>query len=231
MRTINKKELPLSRNYVFITIAVLVTLYGIFWARTHDQRVYSLGILVLLIPFLEIRGHQRVMQLFFIFFVFIQVSSIVLYDRLPYQLLISSQPFWTAVKKGVPTAFIICAMAHLFFWKKTNLFKLYGIQFPIMIIACTWYMRMLLIMANCQNIPNAKVVRIPAIVIQKCPVCCDIHELLLSFAYAKRQYQLPMDVHPKLYEKAKEGGRLTLQLHPGRFGWPWYHKNIKRRYR
>lgn len=231
MRTINKKELPLSRNYVFITIAVLVTIYGIFWARRHDQRVYSIGILVLLIPFLEIRGHQRVMQLFFIFFVCIQVSSIVLYDRLPYQLLINSQPFWTAVKKGVPTAFIICAMAHLFFQKKTNLLKLYGIQFPIMIIACTWYMRMLLIMANCQNIPNAKVVRIPAIVVQKCPVCCDIHELLLSFAYAERQYQLPMDVHPKLYEKAKEGGRLTLQLHPGRFGWPWYHKNIKRRYR
>ncbi|WP_088162601.1 hypothetical protein [Sphingobacterium sp. G1-14] len=231
MRTIKKFRLPFSRNYVFIAIAVLITLYGIFWARTHSERVYSIGAMIILIPFLEMRGQERVMQLFVIFFVCIQVSSIALFDRLPYQLLISSQPFWTAVKKGIPTAFIICAMAHLFFWRKTDLFKLYGIQFPIMIIACTWYIRMLLIMANCQHIPNAKAVRIPAIVIQKCPACCDLYELWFSFNYEGQEEKVSINVNPQLHEQTNEGDSLILQMHPGRFGWPWYHKDIKRRYR
>lgn len=229
MRTI--KKIPFSRNYVFIAIAVLITLYGIFGATTHDHRVYSIGVLILLIPFLEIRNRARVMQLFVIFFICIQVSSIALFDRLPYQLLISSQPFWIAVKKGIPIAFVICVLAHLFFWKKIGLTKLYGIQFPIMIIASIWYIRTVLILNNCQHTPGTANVQITAIVVQKCPVCCDIHELLLSFAYEGRWYQMPMDVHPKIYEKVKEGDKLDLRLHPGVYGWPWYHKDIKRRYR
>ncbi|MNK15601.1 hypothetical protein D3C87_337480 [compost metagenome] len=229
MRTI--KKIPFSRNYVFIAIAVSITLYGLFGATTQEQRVYSLGVLVLLIPFLEIRGQERVMQFFVIFFVCIQVSSIALFDRLTYQLLISSQPFWLAVKKGIPIAFIVCTMAHLFFWRKTNVVKLYGIQFPIMIIACTWYIRMLLIIANCQHIPNAKAVRIPAIVIQKCPACCDLYELWFSFRYEGQEEKVCINVGPKLHEQTNEGDSLILQMHPGILGWPWYHKDIKRRYR
>ncbi|MGJ1349859.1 hypothetical protein [Sphingobacterium siyangense] len=229
MRTI--KKIPFSRNYVFIAIAVSITLYGLFGATTQEQCLYSIGILVLFIPFLEIRGQERVMQLFVIFFVCIQASSIALFDRLTYQLLISSQPFWGAVKKGIPIAFIVCAMAHLFFWRKTNVFKLYGIQFPIMIIACTWYIRMMLIIANCQHIPNAKAVRIPAIVIQKCPACCDIYELWFSFRYEGQEEKVSINVGPKLHEQTNEGDSLILQMHPGIFGWPWYHKDIKRRYR
>lgn len=231
MRTIKKIPFPFSRNYIFTAIAMLVTLYGLFMASTPSQHVYSIGILVVLIPFLEIRNQERVIQLFSVFFVCVLISSIALFDRLPYQLLISSQPFWTALKQGIPIAFVICVLAHLFFWKKIGLIKLYGIQFPIMIIACIWYIRMLLILGNCQHTPDAKNVQITAIVVQKCPVCCDIHELLLSFAYEGRQYQMPIDVHPKLYEKAKEGDKLNLHLHPGVYGWPWYHKDIKRRYR
>lgn len=230
MRT-TKTVLPFSRNYIFITIAVLITLYGLLGARTHDQRVYSIGVLIMLIPFLEIRNQERVMQLFFIFFACIQVSSIALFDRLPYQLLISSQPFWTAVKKGIPIAFIVCVLAHLFSWRKINLFKLYGIQFPIMILACIWYIRMLLIMANCQHIPNAKAVRIPAIVSQKCPPCCDIHELWFSFNYDGQGQKAAINVNPRLHEQANEGDTILLQMHPGAYGWPWYHKDIKRRYK
>ncbi len=230
MRT-TKTVLPFSRNYIFITIAVLITLYGLFWARTHDQRVYSIGVLVVLIPFLEIRNQERVMQLFFIFFACIQVSSIALFDRLPYQLLISSQPFWTAVRKGIPIAFIVCVLAHLFSWRKINLFKLYGIQFPIMILACIWYIRMLLIMANCQHIPNAKAVRIPAIVIQKCPPCCDIHELWFSFKHEGQEQTVSINVNPRLHEQTNVDDTLLLQMHPGVYGWPWYHKDIKRRYK
>jgi len=90
---------------------------------------------------------------------------------------------------------------------------------------------MLLIMANCQHIPNAKAVRIPAIVIQKCPACCDLYELWFSFRYEGQEEKVSINVNPQLHEKTNEGDSLILQMHPGRFGWPWYHKDIKRRYR
>ncbi|WP_313366097.1 hypothetical protein, partial [Sphingobacterium multivorum] len=84
---------------------------------------------------------------------------------------------------------------------------------------------------NCQHIPNAKAVRIPAIVIQKCPVCCDIYELWFSFRYEGQEEKVSINVGPKLHEQTNEGDSLILQMHPGIFGWPWYHKDIKRRYR
>lgn len=231
MRTIEKIFLPFSRNYIFIAIAALVTLYGLFGARTPGQHVYSIGVLVVLIPFLEIRNHIRVMQLFFVFFVCIQVSSIAFFDRLPYRLLIGSQPFWPAVRIGIPVACILCAMAHVFSLRKISLVKLYGLKFPVMIFASIWYVRMLLIMNNCQHNAYESAVRIPAVVLQKCPVCCNIHELWFSFSYEGKQRTVSIDVHPKLYKRTSEGDSLTLQMHHGLYGWPWHHKDIKRRYR
>lgn len=220
-----------TRNHILICVAVLVTLYGLFVAPTFPLSVYSIGVLVLFIPFLEIRNQSVVLQLFFVFFICIQISSIALFDRLPYELLLGSQPFGPAFIHALPAALLCCAAANILLLKHVNIVKLYTVQFPIMLIACTWYIRMVLILNNCQHTPDAKNVQITAVVVQKCPVCCDIHELLLSFSYEGRQYQLPMDVHPKLYEKAKEGDKLNLRLHPGVYGWPWYHKDIKRRYK
>lgn len=231
MKIINNKLRVFSRNHVLITLAVVVTLYGLFVASTIDVQVYSIGILVLLIPFLEIRNHQVVMQLFFVFFICILINSISVFDRFPYQLLLVSQPFWIALQYAVPLALGLCGLAYLIFSKHTNLIKFCCIQVPIMIIACTWYIRMILVLNNCQHIPNAKSVHIPAVVIQKCPVCCDIYELWFSFHFEGKVHQVSMDVHPKLYERTKEGDTLILQLHPGTFGWPWYHKDIKRRYK
>lgn len=219
-----------SRNYILIAIAVLTTVYGLFLASAFHLRVYSIGVLVLLIPFFEIRSHQVIMQLFILLFICLQVSSISVFDRLPYQLLISSQPFWPAVQRGLPLALGSCLLVHLIFRKKTSIARLYGIQLPIMIAACTWYVRMLLIMNNCQHIPNAKAVRLPAVVVQKCPACCDIHELWLSLTFEGKQQTVPIDVHPQLHERTKEGDTLRLTMHPGVYGWPWYHKDIKRRY-
>ena len=216
---------------MLIAVALLVTLYGICVAPAFHLRVYSIGVLVLLIPFLEIRNKQVVMQLFFIFFVCIHLSSILTFDRMPYQLLMASQPFWKALRYAVPIAFSSCSIAYLFFYKNSNWIKMYGIQFPIMIIACTWYVRMILIMNNCQHIPNEKAVRIRAVVIQKCPACCDMHELWFSFKFDEKERQVSIDVNPKLHERTKQGDTLILQMHPGLHGWPWYHKDIKKRYK
>lgn len=231
MFTLKEKFRPFSRNYMFIAVAVLVTLYGLFVASAFDLRVYSIGVLVLLIPFLEIRSHQTVIQLFFIFFICVQISSISVFDRLPYQLLMGSQPFWKALQYALPIAFGTCTLAYLFFYKNANLLKLYGIQFPIMIVICTWYVRMILILNNCQHIPNEKTTQIRAVVIQKCPTCCDIHELWFSFKFEGKDQQAPIDVDPKLYARTKQGDTLMLQMHPGVYGWLWYHKDLKRRYK
>ncbi|MEN5195298.1 hypothetical protein [Sphingobacterium faecium] len=231
MKIINKNFSLFSRNYILITLAVLVTWYGLFLASTFYLQVYSIGILVLLIPCLEIRSHQVVMQLFFIFFICMMISSISVFDRLPYKLLLVSQPFWIALKYGIALALGLCSLAYFLFYKNTNLIKICCIQFPIMIITCTWYIRMILILNNCQHIPNAKSVHIPAVVIQKCPVCSDIHELWFSFHLEGKDHHVSMDVNPRLHERSKEGDTLILQVHPGAYGWPWYHKDIKRRYK
>ena len=193
-----------TRNHMLICIAVLVTLYGLFIATTFPLKVYSIGLLVLLIPFLEIRSQGVILQLFFVFFICIQISSIALFDRMPYALLLGSQPFGPAFIHALPAALLCCGAAHILLLRQVNIVKLYTIQFPIMLIACTWYIRLVLILNNCQHMADTKNVQITAVVVQKCPLCCEIHELLLSFSYEGRQYQLPMDVHPKLYEKAKE---------------------------
>jgi hypothetical protein len=221
----------ISRNHILIAIAIIVTLYASFLASAFYLRVYSIGVLVLLIPLLEIRSHHVVLQLFALFFIRIQICSIAVYDRLPYELLLSSQPLKPAFKHAFPIALGSCAVANIIFVKRANLVTLYAIQFPLMLLACTWYIRMNLIMNNCKHVDSPKAVYIQAEVVQKCPVCCDIHELLIAFRYEGEEYQLPIDVHPKTFEQAKEGGKLNITLHPGVYGWPWYHKNIKRRYK
>ncbi|MFU1857235.1 hypothetical protein ACK8HY_09480 [Sphingobacterium sp. NGMCC 1.201703] len=220
----------LGRNHLLIAIAIIVTLYASFLASAFYLRVYSIGVLVLLIPFLEIRSQHVVLQLFAIFFVCIQICSIAVYDRLPYELLLSSQPLRPAFKHALPIALGSCAVANIIFVKRANLVTLYAIQFPLMLLACTWYIRMNLIMNNCKHVDSPQAVYIQAEVVQKCPVCCDIHELLIAFRYEGEEYQLPIDVHQKTFEQAKEGGKLHMTLHPGVYGWPWYHKDIKRRY-
>lgn len=221
----------ISRNLILIVIALVVTLYASLLAPAFYLKVYSIGVLVLLIPFLEIRSHHVVLQLFALFLICIQVCSIAVYDRLPYELLLSAQPLKPAFKYALPIAFGSCLIAHIIFIKRTKWITLYAIQLPLMLLACTWYIRMNLIMNNCRHIANGKPVYIEAEVVQKCPVCCNIHELLVSFTYEGAEYQLPIDVHPKTYEQAKEGGKLNMTLHAGVYGWPWYHKDIKRRYR
>ncbi|MGE8302754.1 hypothetical protein [Sphingobacterium paramultivorum] len=221
----------ISRNHILIFIAIVVTVYGSFLASAFYLKVYSIGVLVLLIPFLEIRSHHVVLQLFALFFICIQICSIAVYDRLPYELLLSSQPLKPAFKHAFPIALGSCAVAHLIFFKRANLITLYALQFPLMLLACTWYIRMNLIMNNCQKVDSPKAVYIQAEVVQKCPVCCDIHELLVSFTYEDEKYQFPVEVHPKTFEQAKEGGKLNMTLHPGVYGWPWYHKEMKRRYK
>lgn len=221
----------ISRNHILIVIAIMVTIYASFLASAFYLKVYSIGVLVLLIPFLEIRSHHVVLQLLAVFFVCIQICSIAVYDRLPYELLISSQPLKPAFNHAWPIALGSCAVAHIIFFKRGHLITLYTIQFPLMLLACTWYIRMNLIMNNCRHVDSPKAVYIQAQVVQKCPVCCDIHELLILFTYEGEEYQRPIEVHPETFERAKEGDKLKMTLHPGVYGWPWYHKDIKRRYK
>lgn len=219
-----------SRNYILIAIALLISLYGLFMAPTVPVRLYTIGLLVVLIPFLEMHNQEAICQLCLVFFVCIQVSSLALFDRLPYELLLGSQPLGSAFCYGLPAALACCILAQLILQRQAEPIKLYGIKFPLMILACTWYMRMALILINCQHFPEAKAISIPAVVIQKCPAYGDQHELWIRYTFEGDEHETLFEVHPRLHRQAVTGSRLTLQLHVGVYGWPWYHKDIKRRY-
>jgi len=90
---------------------------------------------------------------------------------------------------------------------------------------CIIYFHSMLSIINCRYDPRKDTVSYPAIVMQKCPPYGD-YTLSISYYKDKAYHGMLLPVSAKAYHAIKEGDTLTLRLHPGLFGWPWYHDGL-----
>jgi len=95
---------------------------------------------------------------------------------------------------------------------------------------CIFYFYSMLTIINCRYDSNKSIVKYKAIVMEKCPPYGD-YTLSLSYQKGDRFRGMLLPVSARLYHQVKEGDTITLQLHPGLFGWPWYHDGIGKRIR
>lgn len=90
---------------------------------------------------------------------------------------------------------------------------------------CIIYFHSMLSIINCRYDTRKDTVSYPAIVRQKCPPYGD-YTLSISYYKDKAYHGMLLPVSAKAYHAIKEGDTLTLRLHPGLFGWPWYHDGL-----
>lgn len=90
---------------------------------------------------------------------------------------------------------------------------------------CIIYFHSILSIINCRYDPMRGTVTYQAIVMQKCPPYGD-YTLSISYYKDKRYHGMLLPVSARHYHQIKEGDTITLRLHPGLFGWPWYHDGL-----
>lgn len=95
---------------------------------------------------------------------------------------------------------------------------------------CIFYFHSVLETINCRYDPMKSIVKYKAIVVEKCPPYGN-YTLSLSYQKDDRFRGMLLPVSARLYHQVKEGDTITLQLHPGLFGWPWYHEHMGERIR
>lgn len=88
------------------------------------------------------------------------------------------------------------------------------------------YFHTVLLTVNCHFAPRSSGENYRAVVDLKCPMT-DLH--LKYQKNGKEKYAI-IEVHPKLFDRVKEGDTIKLHLHSGRLGWAWYHDHISKRY-
>lgn len=84
---------------------------------------------------------------------------------------------------------------------------------------------------NCQYDPIHENVVYSATVHEKCTPYSNRYVLSLTYTHNDKEYGVFMPVHPLVHEKVSVGSTLSIHLHPGLLGWPWYHDDIHTRYR
>ncbi|HWV70849.1 MAG TPA: hypothetical protein VN040_04005 [Pseudosphingobacterium sp.] len=92
------------------------------------------------------------------------------------------------------------------------------------------YFNIVLKNINCHFDPMKISVKRSVMVAQKCPPYGD-YVLSLTYIERGKQHGFLLPVSARLYHQVKEGDTITLQLHPGLFGWPWYHDGMGKRIR
>ena len=78
---------------------------------------------------------------------------------------------------------------------------------------------------NCLLDPMQSAVYCQTTVCQKCPPYNGF-ALCLHYTYQGKHGSTLLEVSEGLYFRVKEGDTITLRLHPGVLGWPWYHPGI-----
>lgn len=93
---------------------------------------------------------------------------------------------------------------------------------------CIFYFYSMLTVINCRYDSKKSAVKYKAIVMEKCPPYGD-YTLSLSYQKGDRFRGMLLPVSARFYHQIKEGDTITLQLHSGLFGWPWYHDGMGKR--
>lgn len=84
---------------------------------------------------------------------------------------------------------------------------------------------------NCQYDPIHENVVYSATVHEICPAYGNSYTLSLTYEHKGKSYGVFMPVHQLIHQKVAVGDTLSLHLHPGLLGWPWYHDDIHTRHR
>jgi len=90
---------------------------------------------------------------------------------------------------------------------------------------CIIYFHSMLSIINCRYDPMKGTVTYKAIVQEKCPPYGD-YTLSISYYKDNAYHGMLLPVSGHLYRRVQQGDTITLQLHRGLFGWPWYHDGL-----
>jgi len=88
-----------------------------------------------------------------------------------------------------------------------------------------FYVLTVLKTVNCLFAPKQHSVYCKTTVCQKCPPYNGF-AFCLNYTYEGKKGNMLLEVPDSVYLRVNEGDTLTLRMHPGFFGWPWYHPGI-----
>ncbi|WP_437920426.1 hypothetical protein [Sphingobacterium sp. LRF_L2] len=219
------------RNLLLLLSSSIGTYYMLFiHDRTSGILYWTACLLVIALLIQKERKSSSTFVMISLLAVYLFFCTVKLNMLIEYRLLYDSA---TIILSHI-LAIVFTGILIIRFWRKipNGIQKLsWRINLVILLsIPTIFYFRTALTVINCEFWTNRPGENYKAVVQEKCPVYQNTYDLYISYHDGKKTKSTLLTVHPKLYAKVKRGDTISMHLHGGSLGWPWYHDHISKRY-
>ncbi|MFD2555232.1 hypothetical protein [Sphingobacterium tabacisoli] len=224
---------PSSRgNCYLILLTTLATLFGLLFRISISAQLILSGVLLIFFYLIHWQHHANSgLPTFIYVMICLFISTIRISFLQQYELFNAGWPFLLAV------------LLSLLFTAGWVMLKIRRI--PVGSSSREWHISLIVVTSilffqhfhvalktiNCQYDPIHENVVYSATVYEKCAPYNNRYLLSLTYMHKGKEYGVLMPVHELAYQQVSVGNTLSIHLHPGLLGWPWYHDDIHTRYR